>query len=373
MLHAHTRLSISTLSFQLFFMIKVLLPISLDRWRNPISTLLRACVEFNPEVKFHSYSNPQSEEDRMLGQAFWSLPNIVRASQSKLATTRFDGVHTASITLHNQAAVLSAKMRSGSKCQYLSTVNLQVGPNDGKDWHLLQIAEHLADGIVSVSTAAGMGVIDRCRERFLQVIPNGFDPAYFDPLIEDEDVLPATVSALAPGSYALYIGALEPRKHPEVIVELARRNPRISFVGAGYVHPLGRHFEPLVKSLPNLCWLGHVDRRAIRALLRRAGVFLFPSEREGLPLSVIEAMGMGLPVIGQPKSSMPELIEDGVNGRLHDIVDLDEWSQSMLKYLSRTDEERTVFAQSIRQHIVKRYSWESIGRAYGKVYKKLFV
>jgi glycosyltransferase involved in cell wall biosynthesis len=351
---------------------RILLPIRLDRWRSPISTLLRACAEANPQVEFHSYSGPLSAEDSELSKAFWALPNIVKSSQSRLIRTRFDGVHTASITLHNQAAVVAAKVRSRGKCRYLSTINLQVGPKDGKDWYFLKIAERLADGFVSVSKAAGAGVAERCTDRFLQVIPNGFDPDYFDPSICDEEVLPEQVRTLAPGSFALYVGALEPRKHPEFLVELARRQPEVVFAAAGYVHPDGRHFESMMHSLPNLKWLGHVDRRCIRALLRHAGVFLFPSEREGLALSVIEALGMGLPVIGQPKSSMPELIDPDVNGNLHDIKDIDSWIASMGKYLSRDAQQRHEFVAQIRPGIVNRYSWSSIGQQYGQIYKSLF-
>ncbi len=351
---------------------RILLPITLDRWRNPIATLLRACVEANPEVEFHSVSSPLSDEDRQLGEAFWTLPNIVQRSQSQLARAKFDGVHTASITLRNQAAVLAAKTRSFGKCRYLATINLQVGPHDGKDWQLLKLAELLADGFVSVSRAAGAGVAERCASRFYQVIPNGFNPDYFDPSICDEDVLPEPVRFLDPGSFALYVGALEPRKHPEFIVELARRQPDVIFAAAGYVHPDGRHFEPMMHSLPNLKWLGHLDRRCIRALMRHAGVFLFPSEREGLALSVIEALGMGLPVIGQSKSSMPELIEDGGNGNLHDINDIDAWISSMMKYLSRDEQQRQEHTNHIRPGIVNRYSWSSIGQQYGKIYQRLF-
>jgi glycosyltransferase involved in cell wall biosynthesis len=350
---------------------RILLPISLDRWRNPISTLLRACVEANPSIEFHSVSNPHSEEDRELGEQFWKLPNIVSASQVRLIATRFDLVHTASITAHNQAAVVAAKLRNPGRCQYLGTINLQVGPMDGKDWHLLKTAEKLADGFVSVSRAAGEGVASRCRDRFMGVIPNGFDPAYFDPEIEDEIILPAAVRKLEPGSFPLYIGALEPRKHPEFVVELARRHPEITFVAAGYVHPLGHHFVPLIKSLPNLLWLGHVDRRMIRALLHRSGVFLFPSEREGLPLSVIEALGMGLPVIGQPKTSMPELIVHGENGYLLDISEPELWSAHLIELLSRPTGILTCSPQEIRQSAVSRFSWASIGNSYGGLYHQL--
>jgi len=351
---------------------RIMLPIKLDRWRNPISTLLRNCVEANPDIEFHSCSRPDSEEDRVLGDAFWQLPNIVKNRQTSMAFTRYDGVHTASITLHNQAAAIFVKARTAGKSRYLATVNLQVGPHDGKDWSLLKIAEYLADGIVAVSTAASDGVKQRCADRFLQIIPNGFDAAYYDPQIEDQEVLPAAVRDLTPGSFALYVGALEPRKHPEFVVELARRHPEIVFVGAGYIHPDGHHFVPMMHSLPNLLWLGHVDRRCIRALMRHAGVFVFPSEREGLALSVIEAMGMGLPVIGQPKTSMPELIRDASNGRLHDICEIHSWSESLLYYLGRNRDEQCVFGKITRASAVDLYSWNAIGREYGAIYRRLF-
>lgn len=352
---------------------KVLLPITLDRWRNPIATLLRACVEANPEIEFFSHSGPLSEEDASLAKSFWSLPNLTALSQSQLAGTRYDLVHTASITVHNQAAVLAAKARSLGRARYLATINLEVGPHDGKDWQLLQSAEWLADALVSVSHAAGAGVKQRTADRYWGVIPNGFDPDYFDPAIEDDEALPSPVRALSPGSFALYVGALEPRKHPEVIVALAQRNPHVTIVAAGYVHPLGKHFEPMMHSLPNLIWLGHVDRRCIRALLRRAVVFLFPSEREGLALSVIEALGMGVPVIAQPKSSMPELIQDGIQGKLHDVSDLTAWESSVGKFLSRDERQREEFIKQVRPGMLARYAWSSIGSQYGEIYRRMFV
>jgi glycosyltransferase involved in cell wall biosynthesis len=350
---------------------KILLPIALDRWRNPIATLLRACVEANPEIEFFSHSKPFSEEDAMLAKSFWSLPNIVAMGQGKLAATRYDLVHTASITARNQAAVIAAKVRSLGNTRYLATINLEVGCCDGKDWYLLQSAEILADALVSVSEASGAGVKQRNADRYLGVIPNGFDAEYFDPAIEDDEVLSSQIRDLSPGSFALYVGALEPRKHPEVIVALAQRNPDITFVAAGYVHPQGRHFEPMMKSSPNLLWLGHVDRRCIRALMRKAGVLLFPSEREGLALTVIEALGMGLPVIGQPKSSMPELLEHGVNGSLQDSSDLEDWEVAMREYLHWSIEKRGRFREIVRTSTISKYDWHGIGKHYGRIYQEI--
>lgn len=47
-----------------------------------------------------------------------------------------------------------------------------------------------------------------------------------------------------------------------------------------------------------------------------ASALVFPSELEGLALTVNEAMACGLPVLAQPRSSLPEQVQDGVTGWL---------------------------------------------------------
>jgi glycosyltransferase involved in cell wall biosynthesis len=69
---------------------------------------------------------------------------------------------------------------------------------------------------------------------------------------------------------------------------------------------------------------------------------------------------------------MPELIENDCNGNLHDISDIDAWSGSMMKYLSRDEQQRQEHRNHIRPGIVNRYSWASIGQQYGKIYQRLF-
>lgn len=60
-------------------------------------------------------------------------------------------------------------------------------------------------------------------------------------------------------------------------------------------------------------WVGH-DRRA--ELLRAADIYALPSYNEGLPMSVIEAMSYGLPIVTSDVGGLPELVSDGVHGRV---------------------------------------------------------
>jgi glycosyltransferase involved in cell wall biosynthesis len=54
----------------------------------------------------------------------------------------------------------------------------------------------------------------------------------------------------------------------------------------------------------------------VRAHLARADVFVLPSRSEGFPLSVVEAMLAGLPVVATPVGSVPEAVADGDTGLL---------------------------------------------------------
>jgi len=52
------------------------------------------------------------------------------------------------------------------------------------------------------------------------------------------------------------------------------------------------------------------------ALLAQASIFILPSYHENLPVAILEAMAMGLPIVTTPVAGIPEIVEDGHNGFL---------------------------------------------------------
>ncbi len=87
---------------------------------------------------------------------------------------------------------------------------------------------------------------------------------------------------------------------------------------------------------------GHVEfvgkTRDVEGWLAQAGLVVQPSRFEGFPNAVLEAMGVGAAVISADCPAGPaDLIEDGVNGRLVPVEDIDALSEAMAQLMSQPE------------------------------------
>ena len=82
----------------------------------------------------------------------------------------------------------------------------------------------------------------------------------------------------------------------------------------------------------------------VRSLLSAADVFLLPSATESFGLAALEAMACEVPVIASRVGGLPEVIESGVNGYLHQPEDLDGMAASAVALLTDCDLHRRIAA-----------------------------
>ncbi len=122
----------------------------------------------------------------------------------------------------------------------------------------------------------------------------------------------------APGEGVLYVGRLSPEKGVDVLIEAAARRPglRVEIAGDGPARP---DLEALAAARAlgeRVRFHGHLAPDELARLRRRCAVAAVPSRwHENMPLVVLEAFAAGLPVVATDLGGLPELIEDGVDGR----------------------------------------------------------
>jgi len=175
----------------------------------------------------------------------------------------------------------------------------------------------------------------------------------------------------------LYIGRLVPEKGQAVLLEavalLAERGHpvAVTLAGEGALRPeLERRAERLGIA-PQVTFLGAVGQDRLRDLYESASIFCLPSFAEGVPVVLMEAMAMNLPVVSTRITGIPELIEDGVGGLLVAPGRPDELADQLESLLSDPSLCRELGAQG-REAVLREFDAErSAAQLYELFSKRL--
>jgi glycosyltransferase involved in cell wall biosynthesis len=150
-------------------------------------------------------------------------------------------------------------------------------------------------------------------------VGNGRDPARFRPDPEARACVRATFGTPARAVVVCVVSRLVRHKgHPELLAAmLAVPNSELWVIGDRLVSDRGEDLDKLFDASalgPRLRRLGY--REDVPALLAASDIFALPSHFEGLPMSVIEAMLVGLPVVASDIRGPREQVVDGETGLL---------------------------------------------------------
>lgn len=166
----------------------------------------------------------------------------------------------------------------------------------------------------------------------------------------------------------LFVGRLEPSKDPIALIRafaaMRQKNCELWMAGDGF---LRREVEREVEVLgidDRVRLLG--IRHDVPQLLEQADCFVMSSRWEGLPMAILEAGAVALPVIAPPVGAIPTLLDDDC-GYLVDVRDL----QSALDAVIDNYADATRCGQRLRNKILNKFSLDQTCRAHADLYKSV--
>ena len=198
------------------------------------------------------------------------------------------------------------------------------------------------------------------------VIPNGVDVERFKP-----------ASAIADnGSLRLLcVGRLIKRKGQHHLIEAVKRlavegiDVKLDLVGTGDAQPANEAQVARLGLRDRVRFLGYVPREEIARHYAAAHVFVLPSYNEGMSVALLEAMASGLVVVVTPTGGTPELVQDGVNGKIFDWADVAHLTKTLRGLaLDRAAVSRMGEASRIR---ARAFSWQRAASRYLEVLESI--
>ncbi len=211
-------------------------------------------------------------------------------------------------------------------------------------------------------------------ERKIRLIVNGIDSQRYTP--GSKISLPcrgfADETSFIIGSVGRLWSIKDPANLVRALAHLGQVDPpglqrcRLVLVGDG---PERQAVEHLAKELGvfDKIWITGW-RDDVAQLLRSFNLFVLPSQAEGTPLTILEAMACGLPVVATRVGGVADLVEEGVTGNLVPPQDAEALSQAILRHLQNPRWSHSLGAAA-RRRVERDYSLD----AMVEVYRVLFL
>jgi glycosyltransferase involved in cell wall biosynthesis len=243
-------------------------------------------------------------------------------------------------------------------------------------FRLEKFAVKFTDVLITINTddykvAVEKKIIPHGKVAYIKGV--GVDTEKFNPEKVLLDGLESYLSNFS-GTTFISVGRLDTEKHFDhllnafSLVKQKRSDFRFLIVGDG---PEKDYLEKLSIEL-NLRneteFMGYV--KGVERFLKISNIFVFASSREGLPVSLMEAMAMEKPVVAYNIRGVRDLVEDGVNGFLVPFGDIEAFADKII-YLMDNPEVAKEMGKRGREKILKEFSLDKVIKDMKKLYKEI--
>ena len=167
----------------------------------------------------------------------------------------------------------------------------------------------------------------------------------------------------------VYAGLIVPRKGIDIMLKILKKsihiNVRMLLVGEG---PNKKYYIELAKRFGVIDKISFIGwRKDIPDIFRSADLLFLPSRGEGLPGVIMEAMASELPVVASNIPCIPDLVENGKNGFLCKMNDVECFKEKILKLVHNKRLAKKMGKNGLEK--IKSFDWDKIIQNYIELYK----
>ncbi len=225
-----------------------------------------------------------------------------------------------------------------------------------------KITAKYADEIIVLSREQEKYLLEKYNRKSVY-IPNG--------TVMEELIPPSLIQkkwGLEKEKYILFVSRIVPGKGIEHLVEAYKKiktdMPLLLVGESTYVDEFYDELKKSVSEDGRIQFLGFASGQALQELYSNAYLFVFPSEAEGMPMCLLEAMSYNTPCL---VSDIPENLEVGKNYvQSFQVANVDDLQEKLQLCIDNREE---LFNKNSREYIRKNFSWENVVEETLRCYK----
>jgi len=235
----------------------------------------------------------------------------------------------------------------------------------------LQLGERICVKYADEIVVVGKHLVEYFRNEYnreVTYIPNGIE----DMSVTSDEVL--KTFDIEDKGYLLFLARIVPEKGCHYLLDAYSqiRNPKMKLVIAGGSSQTDKYYDELINeynSNKNIIFTGEVRGNEVNELYTHAKSYILPSDIEGLPISLLEALSCGiLCVVSNIEENMNVIEADGKYGYSFEAANIGDLKVKLEKVMSG---QVALDLVSVKKEILDKYNWNKVESDLVKIYKSL--
>jgi N-acetyl-alpha-D-glucosaminyl L-malate synthase BshA len=275
---------------------------------------------------------------------------------------------------HSVSAFLARSMAAPRRLPFITTLHgtdITLVGNDRSFLPITKFSIEQSDGVTAISHYLKQRTLEEFDiKRPIEVIPNFVN---CDLYCRKDN--PAMRAEWAPDGepILMHLSNFRPVKRVTDVVEIfalvrEKIRSKLVLIGDGPDRGAVEYIVRKKKLVGDVHFLGKQDR--VYQQLSQADLFLLPSDLESFGLAALEAMACEVPVVASNVGGVPEVIEHGIDGYLHEPREIETAAKYALEILSRPDRGRAM-GRTARINARKKYCANDVIPQYEAYYRQV--